>query len=99
MEGNVRKRGKRWYYRFYISEKDGKRRQIERFGGKTRQEALNSLREALNLYHNAAQFLPMRTYQPMISLNIGITTMLNNNYQKILRIIIATFLINTFFLN
>lgn len=53
MEGNVRKRGKRWYYRFYISEKDGKRRQIERFGGKTRQEALNSLREALNLYHNA----------------------------------------------
>lgn len=52
MEGSVRKRGKKWYYRFSIAPKDGKYRQIERYGGETRKEALNALRTALNLYHN-----------------------------------------------
>lgn len=52
MEGSVRKRGEKWYYRFSIAPKDGKYRQIERYGGETRKEALNALRTALNLYHN-----------------------------------------------
>lgn len=52
MQGNVRKRGKKWYYRFDIADKNGKRQQYERVGGNTRAEALNALREALNIFQN-----------------------------------------------
>lgn len=52
MEGSVRKRGKKWYYRFSIAPKDGKYRQVEHYGGETRRDALDALRNALNLYHN-----------------------------------------------
>ncbi len=52
MQGNVRKRGKKWYYRFDVADKDGKRRQYERVGGNTRAEALNALRSALTIFQN-----------------------------------------------
>ena len=52
MNGNVRKRGKKWYYRFDIADKDGKRRQYERVGGDSYKEAMHRLRVALELYEN-----------------------------------------------
>lgn len=48
MSGYLRKRGDHWYYRIYIGIIDGKRKQIERFGGKTKKEAEKALRVALN---------------------------------------------------
>lgn len=48
MEGGVRKRGKRWYYYFDAGIVDGKRKKVERVGGNTKKEALDSLRKALN---------------------------------------------------
>lgn len=47
MEGSVRKRGKKWYYSFDLGTIDGKRKRIERVGGNTKKEALESLRKAL----------------------------------------------------
>lgn len=52
MKGNVRKRGKKWYYRFDVADKDGKRRQHERVGGDSYKEAMHRLRVALELYEN-----------------------------------------------
>lgn len=46
-KGSVRKRGNGWYYRFSITPKDGKYRQVERYGGKTRNDALKALRNAV----------------------------------------------------
>ena len=48
MEGSVRKRGEKWYYSFEGPKINGKRKRYERIGGKTKQEALVKLREALN---------------------------------------------------
>ncbi|WP_244833406.1 tyrosine-type recombinase/integrase [Clostridium sp. BJN0001] len=50
MEGGVRKKGNRWYYYFEAAKINGKRKKIERAGGKTQKEALKKLREALNEY-------------------------------------------------
>lgn len=47
MQGNVRKRGSIWYYRYYIYV-DGKQKQIERRGGPTKKDALAKLNEELN---------------------------------------------------
>lgn len=52
MKGNVRKRGKKWYYRFDVADKDGKRRQHERVGGDSYKEAMHQLRIALEIYEN-----------------------------------------------
>lgn len=53
MEGHVRKRGDKWYYSFEASNVDGKRKRIERVGGRTKKEAYASLRKALEEYNNA----------------------------------------------
>lgn len=52
MEGTVRKKGDRWYYAFDTARINGKRHRFERFGGMTKTEAKNALREAVNRYHN-----------------------------------------------
>lgn len=52
MEGHVRKRGSKWYYSFEASSVDGKRKRIERVGGRTKREALVALRLALQEYNN-----------------------------------------------
>lgn len=46
-QGSVRKRGGRWYYRFDAATQDGERKQIEQYGGRTKAEAEQSLRNAL----------------------------------------------------
>ncbi|MCC4327673.1 hypothetical protein LMB39_07065 [Limosilactobacillus reuteri] len=48
MKGTVRQHEKRWYYRLDVAKKDGKRHQIERYGG----EALKSMRAAIAHYEN-----------------------------------------------
>jgi len=53
MEGHVRKRGDKWYYSFEASSVDGKRKRIERVGGRTKKEAESALRTALQEYNNA----------------------------------------------
>ena len=53
MAGHVRKRGNKWYYSFEASSVDGKRKRIERVGGKTKKEAEAALRKALQEYENA----------------------------------------------
>lgn len=47
MQGSLRKRGNNWYYRFDAATKDGKRQQIEQYGGKTKLEAEKRLRKAI----------------------------------------------------
>ena len=53
MAGHVRKRGNKWYYSFEASSVDGKRKRIERVGGRTKKEAEAALRIALQEYENA----------------------------------------------
>ncbi len=53
MEGYVRKRGEKWYYSFEASSVDGKRKRIEKVGGRTKKEAEAALRLALTEYNNA----------------------------------------------
>jgi len=64
MAGSVRKRGTngKWYYSFEASTVDGKRKRIERVGGRTKKEAEAALRIALTEYENAGQhFQPSAT--------------------------------------
>lgn len=59
MGGHVRKRGDKWYYSFEASSVEGKRKRIERVGGRTKKEAQSALRKALEEYNNAgAHFEP-----------------------------------------
>lgn len=53
MEGSIRKRGNKWYYSFEAGMVDGKRKRIERVGGRTKKEAETALRLALSEYENA----------------------------------------------
>lgn len=57
MQGRVRKKGNRWYYSFELGNEDGKRKRIERAGGATKKEALESLRKALTEYENAGTLI------------------------------------------
>lgn len=52
---SARKRGNKWYYSFEAANIDGKRKRIERVGGKTKKEALEKGIQALNEYNNAGQ--------------------------------------------
>ena len=56
MEGSVRRRGKKWYYRFDAADRNGKRFQVERVGGDTKKEASIALEQALAKYHSAGIF-------------------------------------------
>ena len=53
MAGHVRKRGSKWYYSFEVGSVNGKRKRIERVGGRTKREAQSALRQALTEYENA----------------------------------------------
>lgn len=52
MNGSVRKKGKSWYYRIDLAYSDGERNQIERYGGKTKDEAQIAMRNAIATYEN-----------------------------------------------
>ena len=53
MQGGVRKKGDNWYYYFELAKVEGKRKKIERKGGKTKKEAQAALRKAIAEYENA----------------------------------------------
>lgn len=55
MDGHVRKRGDKWYYSFELAKVDGKRKRIERVGGRTKKEALSSMRKAMLEYEKAGK--------------------------------------------
>lgn len=55
MEGSVRKRGKSWYYRLDLAHKNGARNQIERYGGKNKDDALKAMREAIRQYESTGE--------------------------------------------
>lgn len=48
--GSIRKKGKRWYYRFYVEDASGARRQKEFAGTESRSETEQLLKEALAAY-------------------------------------------------
>lgn len=56
MAGHVRKRGDKWYYSFEAGTVDGKRKRIERVGGKTKKEAESALRKALEEFENKGSY-------------------------------------------
>ena len=51
--GSVRKKGKRWYYRFYIEDESGNRIQKEYPGTESKSETEALLRKAIDDYENA----------------------------------------------
>lgn len=55
MSGSVRKRGDKWYYSFETAKVGGRRRRIERVGGRTKKEAESALRKALEEYENTGR--------------------------------------------
>ena len=55
MDVHVRKRGDKWYYSFELSSPDGKRKRIERVGGRTKKEANNALLLALAEYKSSGR--------------------------------------------
>jgi integrase len=55
MAGSVRKRGKKWYYSFEAATVDGKRKRIERVGGRTKKEAEKALRKAIEEYEQTGE--------------------------------------------
>lgn len=59
MEGSVRKRGNNWYYAYEGPSINGKRKRYERSGGKTKQEALKKLRDALDELDNSGAVIDM----------------------------------------
>lgn len=44
--GSLRKRGDKWYYSFEVGTVEGKRKRVERVGGRTKKEAAAALRKA-----------------------------------------------------
>lgn len=52
MNGSVRKRGDKWYYSFEMGKVNGKRKRVERVGGRTKKEAESALRNAIQEYEN-----------------------------------------------
>ncbi len=51
-KGSVRKKGKKWYYRFYIEDESGKRIQKEYVGTESKSETERLLRKAMESYEN-----------------------------------------------
>jgi len=48
LAGHLRKRGDKWYYSFEVGSVNGKRKRIERVGGRTKKEAESALRKAID---------------------------------------------------
>ncbi|WP_413515832.1 tyrosine-type recombinase/integrase [Carnobacterium maltaromaticum] len=59
MQGSVRKKGKSWYYRIDLAYISGDRKQIERYAGKTKDEALQTLRNAIKEYETSGDVMAL----------------------------------------
>lgn len=51
-KGSVRKKGKKWYYRFYVEDESGNRIQKEMPGTENKSETESLLRKAMEEYEN-----------------------------------------------
>lgn len=60
MTGSVRKRGDKWYYSFEAAKVDGKRKRIERVGGRTKKETETALRKALEEYSQNGEYFEIK---------------------------------------
>ena len=58
---HVRKRGSKWYYSFECAPVNGKRKRIERLGGRTKKDALKKGIQALNEYNYSGQHFEATT--------------------------------------
>ena len=86
MEGYIRKRGNRYYFSFEVAGVGGKRKRIERAGGRTKKEAEAALRAALTEYRNTgSMFEPTKMsfadyldywYQNYVQVNLAVNTQL-----------------------
>lgn len=56
MKGTIRKRGKNYYYTVELPKVNGKRRQMERYAGKTYAEAKETLRHVINELKDTGKF-------------------------------------------
>ncbi|SJT53979.1 Integrase [Clostridioides difficile] len=93
MKGGVRKRGEKWYYYFDLGTVNGKRKKIERVGGKTKKEAEKALRNALSEFENEGQLFSDNEmsfsdfldfwYKEYVLLNCKYGT--QKNYEKIIK--------------
>ncbi|WP_373781814.1 tyrosine-type recombinase/integrase [Jeotgalibaca porci] len=87
MKGSVRKKGNAWYYRLDLAYKEGKRSQVERYGGKTKQEALDKMRSAIDEYQTAGSLVGNSNvsvydyfeywYDNYVVINLKLNTQLN----------------------
>lgn len=92
MNGSVRKRGKSWYYRMDLAYINGERKQVERYGGKTKEEAQNNLRKAIREYQTAGDILTLSNisvtdyfeywFEKYVKVNLKVNT--QKNYRGIL---------------
>ncbi|WP_159723429.1 tyrosine-type recombinase/integrase [Enterococcus sp. CSURQ0835] len=92
MKGSVRKHGKLWYYRLELARINGKRQQIERYGGKSKDEALKKMREAIKQYESAGEVFEVATisvhdyfeywYKNYVLVNLKLNT--QKNYRGML---------------
>lgn len=55
MQGSLRKRGSAWYYSFELTSTGGKRRRIERAGGRTKKEAEAAMRRAMSEFETTGR--------------------------------------------
>ncbi|MCC0656354.1 site-specific integrase [Clostridioides sp. ES-S-0123-01] len=93
MKGGIRKRGEKWYYYFDLGTINGKRKKIERVGGKTKKEAEKALRDALSEFENEGQLFSDNEmsfsdfldfwYKEYVLLNCKYGT--QKNYEKIIK--------------
>ena len=83
---STRKRGDKWYYSFEAASVDGKRKRIERVGGKTKKEALEKGIKALNEYNNAGQhFEPSdMSVADLLDFYVDNFSKLNNKYNTVI---------------
>lgn len=61
MRGEVRKRGRNWYYRFDMGMVDGKRQRVEKVVGPDKKEAERALRAAIVEYENTGTYFEPST--------------------------------------
>lgn len=94
MRGEVRKRGRNWYYRFDMGIVDGKRQRVEKVVGPDKKEAERALRAAIVEYENTGMhFEPSSItvadymdywYKEYVEVNLKYNTQLN--YERAIRL-------------
>ena len=60
-KGSVRKKGKKWYYRFYVEDESGKMVQREFAGTESKSETESLLRKAMRTTKRRSSWQSLRT--------------------------------------